>query len=339
MKVCIAGCGAIGGLLAARLATTGAELTVLDRGVRLAALRERGLRLQDARQGTVAVSGLEVTETLAGRGPFDVVFLAVKAHEISAMAATLTAAVGASTTLVTLQNGIPWWYFQRHGGPLEGTVLESTDPGGQLAALIDPARIIGCVAYPAAEVPEPGVVRHIEGSRFPLGELDGSDSRRARQLAALLEAAGLKSPVLDDIRGELWLKAWGNLAFNPISALTHGTMAEIARHPHTRAYTVELMTEAAQVAEGLGIRFRVPLEKRLAGAERVGGHRTSMLQDVLDGRPLELDAILGAVIEMATLVGVEAPNLRALYALVSLRNATRLAAADNPNGRMECNAA
>ncbi|MBP8924340.1 MAG: 2-dehydropantoate 2-reductase [Pseudomonadales bacterium] len=324
MKICIVGCGAIGGLLAAYLSKTNAEITVVERGEQFLALRERGLSLRDTAENCWQIDALTVVDSLSACATFDVVFLAVKAHEIEPLVAELPRVFAPHTTLVTLQNGIPWWYFQRHGGNFEHTVLHSVDPGGRLSAQIDPARILGCVAYPAAQIMEPGVIRHIEGVRFPLGELDGSDTPRARQLSGLLTEAGLKSPVLEDIRGEIWLKAWGNLAFNPVSALTHATMAEIAIHPHSRDYVVQLMSEAREVAKQLGVEFRVPLERRLQGAEQVGGHKTSMLQDVLARRPLELDAILGAVIEIAALVDVAVPALKGLYGLCSLRNEINL---------------
>ena len=322
MKICIVGCGAIGGLLAGYLAKTAAEITVVERGEQLLALRERGLLLHEATGNCSRIDTLTVLDSLRDCGTFDVVFLAVKAHEIEPLAAELARVVAGHTTLVTLQNGIPWWYFQRHGGSFEGTVLRSVDPGGRLSTRFDPARILGCVAYPAAQVIEPGVIRHIEGIRFPLGELDGTVTPRALRISALLGDAGLKSPVLEDIRGEIWLKTWGNLAFNPVSALTHATMAEIAIHPHSRAYVVQLMSEARAVAARLGVEFRVPLERRLQGAEQVGGHKTSMLQDVLAQRPLELDAILGAVIEIAALVDVAVPALQGLYAPVSYTHLT-----------------
>jgi 2-dehydropantoate 2-reductase len=324
VRICIVGCGAIGGLLAAHLAKTEVEITVLDRNGQFLALRDRGLVFQSVDGSVWSINNLAVVDGLKGCGSFDVVFLAVKAHEIGALAADLAAILEEHTALVTLQNGIPWWYFQRYGGVLNGNVLRSTDPDGNLTELIPADRILGCVAYPAAEVVEPGVIRHIEGIRFPIGELDGTTSPRVQQISELLISAGLKSPVLEDIRSEIWLKAWGNLAFNPISALTHATMADIAIHPHSRKYTEQVMKEAQVVASELGVQFRVPLERRLRGAERVGGHKTSMLQDLLSRRPLELDAILGAVIEIANLMKVSVPNLKGLYALCSLRNAINL---------------
>ncbi|MEM1110315.1 MAG: 2-dehydropantoate 2-reductase [Pseudomonadota bacterium] len=320
MKVCIIGCGAIGGMLAAFLARAEVEVTVIDKGTQYAALRERGLTLVDTSDAKIEVDTLRVETRLPPGESFDALFLAVKAHEIETLAADISHALGDSNLLITLQNGLPWWYFQRYEGALAGKVLQSTDPGGRLTQLIDPEQILGCVAYPAAEVTAPGVIRHLEGIRFPLGELDGRVTGRAESVSNLLVSAGLKSPVLTNIREEIWLKAWGNMAFNPISALTHATMADIARFQPTRDYVAELMREAEEVAHQLGIRFRVPLERRLEGAEKVGAHKTSMLQDVLANRPLETDAILGSIVEMASLVEIKVPQLSGLYAMTRLRD-------------------
>ena len=226
--------------------------------------------------------------------------------------------------VVTVQNGIPWWYFQKTTGAYADRSLQSLDPRGLIAATIDAKRIIGCVAYPAAELVTPGIVRHIEGNTFPIGELDGTDSRRCRRISKLLVTAGLKAPVVDDIRAEIWLKSWGNLAFNPISALTHATMRQICQDDGTRAHVVNLMNEAAAIAEKLGITFQVSMERRLRGAERVGDHRTSMLQDLEAGRRLEIDAILGSIVELGDLTGVDIPNLRGLLALTMLRDRINL---------------
>ena len=324
MKVCIVGCGAIGGLLAAFLSRTSADVTVVDRGDQYLAIRDHGLVLVNTMGKKELLKNLRVTDSFENCGNFDVVFLAVKAYEIDALSTGLPALFHDRTALVTLQNGLPWWYFQRCGGSFEGRSIRATDPGGRLSKLIDSQRIVGCVAYPAAEVVEPGVIRHIEGVRFPLGELDGQITPRAKQISELLSEAGLKSPVLEDIRSEIWLKAWGNLAFNPISALTHATMAQIARFPQTNEYAAQLMREAETVANKLGVDFRVSLEQRLLGAEKVGEHKTSMLQDMQALRPMELDAILGTVIEMAALVGVGVPYLKGLYALCSLRDAINM---------------
>jgi len=225
---------------------------------------------------------------------------------------------GASTTIVTMQNGIPWWYFFRHGGPHEGTRLESVDPGGAIAASIDVAKVIGSVVYPAAEIAEPGVIQHIEGNRFSLGEPDGSETPRVKALAEALRRAGFKARVTSDIRSEIWVKLWGNCTFNPLSALTHATLAGICRFPPSRALAMDMMREAQTIGEKLGAKFGVSLEKRIAGAESVGEHKTSMLQDVEAGRPLELDALLGSVIELGRITGTATPSLSAVYGCASL---------------------
>ena len=267
-------------------------------------------------------SELAATDRIADLGPQDVVLLALKAHQIAAVIDELSVLLGPDTVLVTLQNGIPWWYFQKLGGEYADRVVETVDPGGVLFRAIDPNRVIGCIAYPAATIAEPGVIRHIEGTRFPVGELDGADTERVRMVSGLFEEAGFKSRVLDDIRSEIWLKLWGNLTFNPISALTHATLVDICQFPLTRPLAATMMTEAQVIAERLGARFRVPMERRIAGAERVGKHKTSMLQDVEVGKPLEIDGMLGVVVELAEITDVDVPTLRALYACVSLLNRT-----------------
>jgi 2-dehydropantoate 2-reductase len=229
-----------------------------------------------------------------------------------------------------MQNGIPFWYFQRGGGEHEGRCVRAVDPDGALAAGIDPARIIGCVVYPAGEIVEPGVIRHIEGNRLPLGEPDGAMSARAQRLSALLEGAGFKAPVLPDIRTEIWLKLWGNLTFNPISALTRSTLDRICAEPLTRALAAAMMTEAEAIAGKLGIRMRLPLERRIEGAAKVGKHKTSMLQDIEAGRTTEITALVGSVIELAHLTGVPAPNIEAIYACTRLLESTVCAAAPQP---------
>lgn len=314
MRIAIAGTGAIGGLIGARLSAAGAEVVCIDRGRQFAAIRETGLTLI-APDGARRRFPVDAASSLEGAAP-DAVILAVKAHEVCTLAPSI-AALPAHVPVVTVQNGIPWWYFSGIEGPHAGTTLECVDPGGVAGRLIAPERILGCVAYPAAEVVEPGVIRHIEGDRFPIGELDGRATERAQAIAAEFVRAGFKSPVLEDIRSEIWLKAWGNLAFNPISALTALTMAQICRFAPTRALATAMMLEAQAVAERMGIGFRVPLERRLAGAERVGEHKTSMLQDLQQRRTLEIGAILGAVIEIGEKVArVETPTLRAVEALL-----------------------
>jgi 2-dehydropantoate 2-reductase len=265
---------------------------------------------------------LTATDRIADLVSQDMVILALKAHQIAAVVDDLPGLFGEATVLVTLQNGIPWWYFQKFEGEHAGRVVETVDPGGVLLNRIDPDRIVGCIAYPAASISEPGVIHHIEGNRFPVGELDGAESERVRMVSRVFTEAGFKSRILDDIRSEIWLKLWGNLTFNPISALTHSTLVDICQFPLTRDLAATMMTEAQTVGERLGAGFRVTLDRRIAGAEGVGKHKTSMLQDVEAGKPLEVDGMLGVVIELGDMTGVEVPTLRALYACVSLLNRT-----------------
>lgn len=321
MKICVVGAGAIGGYMAVRLNRAGHDVSVIARGPHLAAIRANGMKLIEE-QGESVADGLTATDRIRDLGAHDVVLLALKAHQIAAVVDDLPALFGPDTCLVTLQNGIPWWYFRKLGGPWADRVVEAVDPGGVLFRAIDPDRIVGCIAYPAAEITEPGVIRHIEGTRFPVGELDGSESARVRRLSALFAEAGFKARVLTDVRSEIWLKLWGNLTFNPISALTHATLVDICRFPLTRELAAAMMTEARTIGERLGAGFRVTLERRIAGAESVGRHKTSMLQDVEAGKPLEIDGMLGAVVELAEVTGVEVPTLRALHACVGLLSRT-----------------
>jgi 2-dehydropantoate 2-reductase len=315
------GAGAIGGFMAVRLAAAGADVSVVIRGPHLAAVRENGMTLIAA-DGTGTVQRLRASDRLADLGPQDAIILGMKAHQVAAVVDHVAAALGPQTTVVTTQNGIPWWYFFGHGGPYDGRRLESVDPGGSIWSRIPPERVVGCVVYPACEVAAPGVIRHVEGNRFPLGEPDGADTARVRALADLFRKAGFRSPVLDDIRSEIWLKLWGNLSFNPISALTHATLAEICRFPATRSLAAAMMSEAQAVGETLGVRFKVSLEKRIAGAEAVGEHKTSMLQDVESGRAIELQALVGSVLELGRITGVATPAIETVHALASLLAAT-----------------
>ena len=321
MKVCVVGAGAIGGYMAVRIAKAGHDVSVIARGPHLAAIRTHGLKLVEADQELV-VTNLSATDNICELGPQDVVLLALKAHQIEAVVGDLSVLLGPKTVLVTLQNGIPWWYFQKLDSPYSGRVVKTVDPNGVLFNKIDPDRIIGCIAYPAATIAEPGVIKHVEGNRFPVGELDGSESDRVNQVSALFTEAGLKARVLTDIRSEIWLKLWGNLTFNPISAVTHATLVDICQFPLTRTLAATMMTEAQSIGERLGAGFRVPMERRIAGAESVGKHKTSMLQDVEVGKPLEIDGMLGVVVELAEMTEVDVPTLRALYACVSLLNKT-----------------
>ena len=321
MKVCVVGAGAIGGYMAVRLADAGHEVSVVARGPHLAAIRGRGLTLIEA-DAERTIAPATATDDLRELGAHDIVLLALKAHQITPVAADLAGLLAPEGVLVTLQNGIPWWYFQKLGGEFAGRVVETVDPGGTLARTIDPDRLIGCIAYPAAIIAEPGVIRHVEGNRFPLGELDGSDTPRVQRVSETFTGAGFKARILDDVRSEIWLKLWGNLTFNPISAMTHATLVDICQFPLSRELAVALMTEAQAVGERLGAHFRVPLERRINGAEAVGRHKTSMLQDVEAGKPLEIDGMLGAVVELADATGIPVPALRTLYACVSLLDRT-----------------
>lgn len=320
MKICVVGAGSIGGYMAVKLAAAGEDVTVIARGAHLQAIRAGGLRLIEAHNSQTV--RLTATDRLDQAGQHDLVILAVKGHQIAPIAEQLGDALKPEGVLLPVQNGIPWWYFQRHGGEYQDHVLESVDPGGKLARSIDASRLLGCISYPAAEIAEPGVIRHIEGTRFPVGELDGSNSARAQQISEALKGAGFKSPILDNIRAEIWLKLWGNLTFNPISALTHSTLVDICQFPLSRNLAAQMMTEAQTVAHKLGITFRVSLEKRIAGAEGVGKHKTSMLQDVEYGKALEIDSLLGVVIELGQLTQTPTPHLDSLYACVKLLDKT-----------------
>jgi 2-dehydropantoate 2-reductase len=318
MKVCVAGAGAIGGYVGARLAAAGDEVSFIARNRNLAAINERGFRLLLEDGSELHAPAAHAVQRAAEAGVQDTVFLAVKAHQVADLLPDLRALFGPQTTVVPLVNGVPWWYFHRHGGPYEGRRIDSVDPGGRIAAAIETERVIGCVVYPAAELVEPGVVRVIEGNRFSLGEPDGSRSERVEALSRSLIRAGFRSPVSRDIRGEIWVKLLGNASLNPISALTHATLEGICRFEPTRALLAAMMGEAQAVAEALGVRMRVSIEQRIAGAEAVGAHKTSMLQDVEHGRALELEALVGAVCELGRITGTPTPAIDAIYACAAL---------------------
>jgi 2-dehydropantoate 2-reductase len=322
MKIAVIGAGAIGGLVGARLALAGEDVTFVVRGANLEAIRAHGIRLVETDGQARSATRVHATDDYDAAGPQDVVVLAVKAHQVADVAGRVGKLFGPDTVVVTMQNGIPFWYFHRHGGEYEGRSVHSVDAGGTLARAIPPERILGCVVYPAAELTAPGVIRHIEGNRFPLGEPDGATTGRIVRVAACFEQAGFKSPVLDDIRAEIWLKLWGNLSFNPISALAHSTLVDICQHPLTRALAANMMREAESVASRLGIAFRVSLERRIAGAEKIGKHKTSMLQDVEAGRGPEIDALVGSVIELARMTGTPTPHIDSAYALMKLLEQT-----------------
>ncbi len=318
MKIAIIGAGAIGGYVGVKLALAGQDVTFIARGANLAAVDRHGMKLI-ARDGTQHVAQhVKATDDYAQAGRQDLVILAVKAHQLDGLARELPKLFGPDTPVVTMQNGIPFWYFHKHGGPLEGTRVHSVDPSGTLAETIEPRRVIGCVVYPAAQLLEPGVVRQVEGDRFPVGEIDGCASERVGRVSECFNRAGFKAPVLDNIRSEIWLKLWGNLSFNPISSLTHSTLVDICRYPPSRELAAGMMREAQQVAHELGIAFRVTLEQRIAGAEKVGKHKTSMLQDIESGRAPEIDALVGSVSELGRLTGTPTPHIDTVYALVKL---------------------
>ena len=318
MRVCVVGAGAIGGLVAVRLAVAGEPVSVLARGDTLAAIRSDGLSLIEADGSVTGAPGIEAAADPADLGPHDVVVLAVKAHQIAAVAGRLEALYEGDTVVVPLQNGVPWWFFQKFPGPFEGRRLDSLDPDGTIERHIPADRVIGCIAYQAAERDQPGVIRLVEGDRLPVGELDGSRSERVTALSRTLTAAGFTSRVVTDIRSQVWVKALGNLAMNPISALTGGTLVEICQWPATRELAAEMMREAVEIAEKLGLRIRISIEQRIDGAEKVGAHKTSMLQDAEAGRPLEIAPLIGAFVELGRLTETAMPATEAVYSLVSL---------------------
>jgi ketopantoate reductase len=317
MKVCVVGAGAIGGLLAVKLAFSGETVSVIDRGAHLAAIRSKGLHLH-WHDGNVWKANVKAFDKAADSGEQDLVILAVKAYDLPRVAQDIHHLLGPDTMVMTVQNGIPWWYFQKEGGSFDGRRLESLDPTGILSEAIHPDRILGCVAYPAAAISTPGAIQHVEGERFPVGELDGSESERAKRISDALIKAGFKSRVINDIRAEMWLKAWGSLSFNPISALSHATMAGICRYPQTRQLAIAMMTEAQAIASKLGITFRHTIEQRVEGAEKVGEHKTSMLQDLEAGKPLENEALVGAILEMGRMTDTPTPVIESVYALIKL---------------------
>ena len=318
MRIAVVGAGAIGGYVGGLLSAAGEEVTFIARGVNLDAIQRRGMKvvLEDGTE--VHAKDARAHERPADVGPQDVVYLTVKAHQVTPIAPALHHLCHESTSIVTMQNGIPWWYFQRLAGPYEGHPVRSADPDGSIARLIDARRIVGSVVYPAANLVAPGVVHVVEGKRFTLGELDGAESPRVQAISASLTKAGLKAPITTDIRAEIWLKLWGNLSFNPISALTGATLVDLVQYPLTRELCIAMMREAEQIANKLGVTFRVGIDRRIAGAEKVGAHKTSMLQDLEAGKPLELDALVGSVVELGRLTNTPTPHIDAVYACTSL---------------------
>ncbi len=322
-RICVVGAGAIGGLLAAKFALVGEDVTVIDQGAHLAAIQKGGLKLE-WHDGKVQTAKMKAVNKASEAGKQDLVVLAVKAHFLDQVVRDIDHLMDKDTVVLTVQNGLPWWYFQKLGGQYDNQRLQSLDPSGVLTKKVEAERLIGCVVYPAAAVTSPGVIHHVEGDRFPIGELDGKTRERTKSLHDLFVKAGLKSRVLKDIRSEIWLKAWGNLSFNPISALTHATLVDICQFAETRALAATMMKEAQDIAEKLGVTFRVSIDKRIAGAESVGAHKTSMLQDVEAGRSLETEALIGSILEMAKITNTPAPAIESVYALVKLLNKVML---------------
>ena len=320
MRICIFGAGAIGGYLAVNLANAGADVTCIARGPHLAAMRDHGLRLIVGDEELVAHPRCTDDPTEAGEQ--DYVIVTLKAHSVPAVAHLMAPLFGPDTALVTGQNGLPWWYFYKHGGPFDGTRLASVDPGDKQWTAFGPERAIGSVVYIAAEVVEPGVIRHEYGTRLTLGEPDGSKSERVRALSKILIAAGIKAPVKPAIRNEIWVKLWGNLSFNPVSALTHATLKTLAEDREIRPVIHAMMVEAQAIGEAIGVRFPIDVDARIAGAAAVGEHRTSMLQDLDLGRPMEIDAMVTAVQELGHLTQVPTPTIDTVLGLVKLRART-----------------
>lgn len=320
-SICVFGAGAIGGLMAAKLEMAGTPVTVVARGPHYEAMRASGLTLRSDGQETATRPRVETDP--GDVGPQDYLVLTLKAHSLIPAMAQLEPLIGPNTTIVAAINGVPWWYTYRLGGAFEGRRVEAVDPDGVVSAGLPPAQTLGCIVYPAADVVEPGVIEHTYGDRFTLGEPDGNRSERAAKFSELLIKAGLKAPVRPRIRDELWVKLWGNMAFNPVSALTGATLDKVLADPGTHAVCRALMVEGQAVAEKLGVKFAIGVDKRLAGGAEVGTHKTSMLQDLERGRPLEIEALLGAVVEMAGWVGVDMPIGRTILALVRQRAAVR----------------
>ncbi|NOD97626.1 2-dehydropantoate 2-reductase [Ruegeria sp. HKCCD6228] len=318
MKVCIFGAGAIGGYVAAKLAQTDVDVSVIARGPHLAAMQEKGLTLLEDGRDPINVP-VRASDNAADLGPQDYVFITLKAHSVPAVVDTMQPLIGAETTLVSGVNGVPWWYFHKLDGPYEGTRLRSLDPGNVQWNGFGPDRVLGCVVYPAAEVVTPGTIKHVEGNRFSLGEPDGSKTDRAAKFSVALSAAGLRAPVRPRIRDEIWLKLWGNLSFNPISALTHSTLDVLCTNPGTRSVARGMMLEAQEIAEKLGVRFPVDVEKRIDGGAAVGAHKTSMWQDLELSRPMEIDALVTSVQELGQLTGIATPTIDTVASLIQLR--------------------
>jgi 2-dehydropantoate 2-reductase len=317
MKLCIFGAGAMGGWIGGLLARQGVDVTLIARGPHLAAMKGHGLTVR--MNGEEFVTHPKVTDSAEEAGPQDYVFISLKAHSVPPVAEKMRPLLGPDTAVVTASNGIPWWYFYKQAGPWENHRLETVDPGGKQWDAFGPERAIGCILWPAAEVVEPGIVQHEYGDRISLGEPDGSRSERVLALAQVLQSAGLKAPVRPNLRNETWVKIWGNVSLNPISALTSSTLEDMIRDPGTLSVIRLMMLEAQAVGEKLGVRFGMNVDARIKGAAEVGAHRTSMLQDLEKGRPMEIDAIVGVVSELGRLVGVPTPTVDTVYHLVVRR--------------------
>ncbi len=318
MKICVFGAGAIGGLMAARIAAAEtAEVTIIARGPHLAAMQKNGLKLIS--DGVETIVHLRCVATAEEAGVQDAVIVTLKAHSLAGAAQQMQPLLGPETAIVSAVNGIPWWYFYKFGGAYDGRRVESVDADGEVSRLLAPERAIGCIVYPAADVPEPGVIQHTYGDRFTLGEPSGERTPRVEAIAKALSAAGFKAPVRPKIRDEIWVKLWGNLAFNPISALTVNTLDHLTGDPGQREVARNMMLEAQAIGEALGVRFAIDVDKRIAGAADVGAHRTSMLQDLERGRPMEIEALLGVIVEFADLTGLPSPICRTVLALVRAR--------------------
>lgn len=318
MKICVFGAGAIGGYMGVKLAQAGADVSLVARGPHLAAMQDKGLTLIEEGQGAHTVP-VTASDNPSDLGPQDYVIVTLKAHSVPAVVDKMQPLIGPDTTIVSGVNGVPWWYFHKVGGDLEGTRLASVDPGNAQWDGFGPDRVLGCVVYPAAEVAEPGTIKHIEGNRFSLGEPDGTKSDRAVALSKALMAAGLKAPVRPRLRDEIWVKLWGNLSFNPISALTHATLDVLCTDEGTRAVARNMMLEAQTIAEKLGVKFPIDVERRIDGGAAVGAHRTSMLQDLDQGRPMEIDALVGSVQELGRVTDTPTPTIDSVLALIKLR--------------------
>ena len=313
MKVCIYGAGAIGGYIGVLMKLAGVDVSLIARGAHLQAIRENGLKLLIG--GEEKSARMVATADPKELGPQDYVIIALKAHQAWEVADQMRPLLGPNTAVVTAQNGLPWWYFHGFEGQYADRRIESVDPGERQWNAIGPQRVIGCTVYPAAEIDAPGVIRHVAGDKFGLGEPTRQVTERVQKLSTMFGEAGLKAPILPEIRNDIWLKLWGNLCFNPISALTHATLDVVATEPGTRELARHMMEEAERIARRIGVHFRVDIEKRINGAARVGPHRTSMLQDVDKGRPIELDALLTSVQELGRMAEVPTPHINAVLAL------------------------